>query len=79
MKYSISLTKNFRQCVLVNYAGKQLVSVVSVSQELTFSHQAFRVKITFLLKVNQPCLIENDTFISSPFQLGGSVVQCVCV
>lgn len=80
MKYSISLKKIshiFRQCVLVNYAGKQLVSGVSVSQELTFSHQAFRVKITFLLKVKQPCLIKNDTSINSPFRLGRSVVQCM--
>lgn len=44
-----------RQCVRVNYAGKQLVNGVSVSEGLTFSRQVFGVKITILLK--QPCLI----------------------
>lgn len=54
-----------RQCVGVNYAGKQLVNGVSVSEELTFSQRVFRVKIIFLLKVKQPCPIKNNAYLNT--------------
>lgn len=54
-----------RQCVGVNYAGKQLVNGVSVSEELTFPQRVFRVKIIFLLKVKQPCPIKNSAYLNT--------------
>lgn len=40
--------------------GKQLVNSVSVSEDLTFSQQVFRVKKRFLLQVKQPRLIKDN-------------------
>lgn len=70
MKYSTGVEKKktsqiSRQCVGVNYAGKQLVNGVSVSEELTFPQQVFRVKIIFLLKVKQPCPIKNSAYLNT--------------
>lgn len=72
MKYSTSVEERkkktsqiSRQCVGVNYAGKQLVNGVSVSEELTFPQRVFRVKILFLLKVKQPCPIKNNAYLNT--------------
>lgn len=63
MKYSAGLARGkkkkshiLKQCVHVNYAGKQLVNGVSVSEDLSLSCWVFRVKIRFLLQTSSPDL-----------------------
>lgn len=47
----------------MNYVGKQLVNGVSVSEDLTYSRQVFRVKIRFLLEVKEHRPIRDNTYL----------------